>query len=134
MSAKMTEKKMSDSTVIMEQLVMPNDTNMLNNLFGGRLLEWIDVAGALSATKHARSKVVTVCIDRVEFKHPVNMGDMVKVKANVVYTGRTSMKVKVVVYREKPLTGDVLKTNEATMTFVALDEEGKPTEVPKIQK
>jgi acyl-CoA hydrolase len=130
----MIEKRQSESTVVMEQLVMPNDTNMLNNLFGGRLLEWIDIAGALCATKHARCKVVTVSIDSVAFKHPVNVGDMVKIEANVIDTGRTSIKVQVTVYREKPLTGDILKTNQATMTFVALDEQCKPTEVPKIIK
>ena len=121
------------SLVQMEQLVLPNDANMLNNLFGGRLLQWIDAAGAMSAMKYSRKEVVTVALDSVDFRHPVRVGDMVKLTAKVTWTGRTSMEVKIIVFCEKPKTGEIIKTNEAYITLVALDENGVPAEVPALQ-
>ncbi len=118
--------------VQMEQLILPNDANMLNNLFGGRLLQWIDAAGAMAAMKHSRKEVVTVAVDSVEFRHPVRVGDMVKLNAKVTWTGRTSMEVKVNVFCEKPKTGEIIKTNKAFMTLVALDENGMPAPVPEL--
>ena len=93
-------KKTSESIVNMEELVLPNDANGLNNLFGGRLLQWIDIAGAMAAMKHSRKEVVTVGIDSVDFREPVRVGDMVKLNAKVTWTGKTSMEVKVNVMRE----------------------------------
>lgn len=126
-------KSPSASVVSMEELVLPNDANGLNNLFGGRLLQWIDIAGAMSAMKHSRKEVVTVAIDSVDFREPVRVGDMVKLNAKVTWTGRTSMEVKVNVMREKPRTGEILKTNKAFMTLVALDESGIPAAVPQLE-
>lgn len=126
------KKKASESMVQMEQLILPNDANMLNNLFGGRLLQWIDAAGAMAAMKHSRKEVVTVAVDSVEFRHPVRVGDMVKLNAKVTWTGRTSMEVKVNVFCEKPKTGEIIKTNKAFMTLVALDENGMPAPVPEL--
>ena len=123
-------KKPADSLVQMEELVLPNDANQLNTLFGGRLLQWIDSAGAMSAMKHSRMEVVTVAVDSVDFREPVRVGDIVRLIAKVTWTGRTSMEVKVRVFREKPRTGEVIKTNEAYLTLVALDASGKPAEVP----
>jgi len=123
-------KNPSDSLVQMEELVLPNDANQLNNLFGGRLLQWIDSAGAMSAMKHSRMEVVTVAVDSVDFREPVRVGDIVRLTAKVTWTGRTSMEVKVRVFREKPRTGEVIKTNEAYLTLVALDDNGRPAEVP----
>ncbi len=130
MNKESTNKNPSDSIVRMEQLVLPNDANMLNNLFGGRLLQWIDAAGAMAAMKHSRKEVVTVAVDSVDFREPVRVGDMVKLTAKVTWTGRTSMEIKVTVFCEKPRTGEIIKTNEAFMTLVALNDDGKPTEVP----
>lgn len=126
-------KKASDSLVQMEQLILPNDANMLNNLFGGRLLQWIDAAGAMAAMKHSRKEVVTVAVDSVDFRHPVKVGDMVKLTAKVTWTGKTSMEVKVNVFCEKPKTGEIIKTNQAYLTLVALDSDGRPSSVPCIQ-
>lgn len=125
-------KAPSLSSVQMEELVMPNDANGLNNLFGGKLLQWIDIAGAMAAMKHSRKEVVTVGIDSVDFREPVRVGDMVKLSAKVTWTGKTSMEVKVNVMREKPRTGETIKTNKAFMTMVALDDNGSPTRVPQL--
>lgn len=125
-------KKPSESIVNMEQLVMPNDANNFNTLFGGRLLQWMDLAGAMAATKHARCNVVTVAVDSVEFHEPILIADMVKLIAKVTWTGTTSMEVKINVFREETETGETIKTNIAFMTFVALDNYGKPTTVPHI--
>lgn len=125
-------KKPSVSIVNMEQLVMPNDANNFGTLFGGRLLQWMDLAGAMAATKHARCNVVTVAVDSVEFNEPVLLADMVKLIAKVTWAGKTSMEVKIDVFREKTETGETIKTNIAFMTFVALDNFGKPTAVPHI--
>jgi acyl-CoA hydrolase len=126
-------KSPSMSAVQMEELVLPNDANGLNNLFGGRLLQWIDIAGAMAAMKHSRKEVVTVAIDSVDFREPVRVGDMVKLIAKVTWTGRTSMEVKVNVIREKPRTGETIKTNKAFITMVALDDNGNPTDVPQLK-
>ena len=123
-------KKPSESVVNMEELVLPNDANGLNNLFGGRLLQWIDIAGAMAAMKHSRKEVVTVGIDSVDFREAVRVGDMVKLNAKVTWTGKTSMEVKVNVMREKPRSGEIIKTNEAYITMVALDDKGRPSSVP----
>ena len=123
-------KPASKSFVQMEQLVLPNDANALNTLFGGRLLQWIDAAGAMAATKHSRREVVTVAVDSVDFREPIKVGNMVKLIAKVTWTGRTSMEVKIDIFKETPYSGEIIKTNQAFMTFVALDGSGKPAEVP----
>ena len=127
------KKKPSESLVNMEELVLPNDANGLDNLFGGRLLQWIDIAAAMSAMKHSRKDVVTAGIDRVDFREPVRVGDMVKLTSKVTWTGRTSMEVKITVKRENPGTGEIVQTNEAFMTMVALDKSGKPSPVPQLE-
>ena len=113
-------KAPSLSSVQMEELVMPNDANGLNNLFGGKLLQWIDIAGAMAAMKHSRKEVVTVGIYSVDFREPVRVGDMVKLSAKVTWTGKTSMEVKVNVMREKPRTGETIKTNKALIVQFTL--------------
>ena len=123
----------ADTEINMTELVLPNDTNLLGNLLGGRLLHWIDIAGALAATRHARNTVATVSIESVDFKCPVHKGEMVMLNARVIWTGRTSVKVRVQVKTENMYTGEVVSTNNALLTFVALDTDGKPCPVPKIQ-
>ena len=123
-------KKPSQSIVEMTELVLPNDTNLLGNLLGGRLMHWIDVAGAMAASRHANNVVATVVLDSLDFKHPIKEGEIVRLLAKLTWTGRTSMEVKVNVYGENVQTGEVYHTNEAFLTFVAISTEGSPTEVP----
>ncbi len=125
-------KPASKSELVMTQLVLPNDTNNLGNLLGGRLMHWIDIAGALAASRHSSKNVVTVALDSLDFRHPVHMGEMVTLKAKLTWTGRTSMEVVVKVYAENLKTGSVRMTNKAYLTFVAVDDDGKPTPVPPV--
>ena len=125
----MEAKKISDSMVEMRELVLPNDANILGNLLGGRLLHWVDVAGAMAASRHAKSIVATVSIDSVEFKHPVKVGEMILLKARLTWVGRTSMEVLVEVCSENYLSGKQFLLTEH-ITFVAVDENNKPVPVP----
>jgi acyl-CoA hydrolase len=123
----------ADTEVNMTELVLPNDTNLLGNLLGGRLLHWIDIVGALAATRHARNTVVTASIESVDFRHPARKGEMVMLNARVIWAGRTSIKVRVQVKTENMYTGAVVPTNNALLTYVAMNENGEPCPVPKIQ-
>jgi len=118
--------------VEMTELVLPNDTNLLGNLLGGRLMHWIDIAGAMAASRHSNRIVATVALDSLDFRHPARMGELVMLKAKLTWVGRTSMEVKVSAYAENLKTGNVILTNQAYITFVALDDEGKPTPVPPL--
>ncbi len=125
-------KHVSESMVEMTELVLPQDTNPLGNIFGGRVMQLIDVAGGVAAMRHARRVVATVSVDRMDFKHPIRMGQIVTLKAYVVYTGRTSMDVQVDVYSEDPITGDQVHTTSAHLIYVALNQSGQPVQVPPI--
>ena len=127
---KLHGKAPADSQVEMTELVLPNDTNLLGNLLGGKLMHWIDIAGALAASRHSNKVVATVAVDSLDFRHPVRMGDRIILKAKLTWTGRTSMEVTVKVYAENLKTGNTTMTNRAYLTFVALDDEGKPARVP----
>jgi len=120
------------SQVEMTELVLPNDTNSLGNLLGGRLMHWIDVAGAIAASRHSNKTVATVAVDSLDFRHPARMGEVVILKAKLTWAGRTSMEVRVEAYAENLKSGKVILTNKAYLTFVALDEEGRPTPVPRL--
>lgn len=126
----MQSKTILDSKVEMRELVLPNDTNILGNLLGGRLLHWVDIAAAMAASRHAKSIVATAVIDSVEFSQPVHVGEMIVLKARLTWVGRTSMEVMVEAYSENYLTGETIFTNKAYLTFVALDENSKPHPVP----
>ena len=123
-------RNISDSTVEMRELVLPNDANILGNLLGGRLLHWVDVAGAMAASRHAQSIVATVSIDSVEFSQPVKVGEMIILKARLTWVGRTSMEVLVEACSENYLSGKRIFTNRGYFTFVAVDENNKPHQVP----
>lgn len=116
----------------MTELVLPNDTNLLGNLLGGRLMHWIDIAGALTASRHSNCVVATAALDSLDFRHPVRVGEMVRLKAKITWVGNTSMEVRVDVYCENMKTGATIKSNKAYITFVALDDSGKPTQVPSL--
>lgn len=128
----MIEKKIKDSEVEMRELVLPNDTNLLGNLLGGQLMHLIDIAGAMVASRHANSVVATASIDSVDFKRPIKMGEMIILKAKLTWVGRTSMEVLVEAYSEDYLKDKIKFTNRAYLTFVALDDAGKPKEVPRL--
>ncbi|NMA66158.1 MAG: acyl-CoA thioesterase [Clostridiaceae bacterium] len=128
----MKSKKVSDSMVEMRELVLPNDTNLLGNLLGGRLLHLIDIAGAMAASRHSQSIVATAAIDSVDFNQPVHVGEMIVLKARLTWVGRTSMEVLVEVCSENYLSGETKFTNKAYVTFVALDDNGKPRPVPQL--
>jgi acyl-CoA hydrolase len=128
MSSKTPEK----SLTMMNELVLPNDTNPLNNLMGGRLLHWMDIAAAISAQKHCNRVVVTASVDNVSFQHPIKLGDVVTIQAKVTRAFHTSVEVRLVVWAENIPSGEKVKSNEAYYTFVALDENGKTVPVPSI--
>ena len=117
-----------ESMVEMTELVLPNDTNLLGNLLGGRLMHLVDIAGAMAAQRHCNRIVVTASIDSVVFKQPVKQGEIVILKARVTWVGRTSLEVAVEVFSEN-LMGERKFTNKAYLTFVAVDKAGKPVEV-----
>ena len=125
-------KSKNESVIEMVHLVLPNDVNLLGNLKGGTLMHWIDIAAALVASKHSSRYVATVSMDSLNFKHPSKLGSMVKLHAELLSVGNTSMKIKVIVTSENLKTGEITKTNDATLVFVALNEYGRPTKVPKL--
>lgn len=132
-----TEKILSGKTpktseVETVELILPNDTNLLGNLLGGRLMHWIDITGAMAASRHSNSIVATASLDSLDFRHPIKQGEMVILKAKLSWVGNTSMEVIVRAYAENMITGNVMLTNEAYLTFVALDKNGKPKKVPPL--
>lgn len=128
----MEGKKVKDSTVVMAQVMNPQDANPAGNVHGGVIMKLIDTAAGAAAIKHARSNCVTASIDRLDFHNPVFIGDLVTVRAGVNYAGRSSMEVGVRVESQNLFTGETRHTVSAYMTFVALDKNGKATSVPPL--
>ena len=122
----MEGKKVSDSALLMAQLMTPQDANPAGNVHGGVIMKLIDNAGGAAAYRHARSNVVTVSIDRLSFHHPVFVGDLVTCKASLNMVGSTSMEVGVRVEAENLITGEVRHTASAYLTYVALNADSKP--------
>ena len=116
----------------MTEIVLPSDTNALGSIFGGKIMSWIDIAGAIAAARHARRVVVTASIDALHFLAPVKLGHVVHLRAMVNFSSRTSMEIGVRVDSENPLTGEWTHTATAYTTFVALDDHGRPTPVPPV--
>ncbi|QKJ31288.1 acyl-CoA thioesterase [Mucilaginibacter mali] len=129
----MNAKSPKESYTIMNELVLPNDTNTLNNLMGGRLLHWMDIAAAISGQKHCNRTVVTASVDNVSFKQPIKLGDVVSIEAKVTRSFNTSVEVRLDVWAQNIPSGTRVKSNEAYYTFVALDAEGKTVPVPELQ-
>ena len=125
-------KKVQESQVIMHELVLPNDTNLLGNILGGRVMHLMDICAAMSAYKHARRPVVTASVDHLDFLAPAKKGDIVILKSSVNYVHKTSMEVGVRIEAETPLTGETRHTASAYLTFVALNENKKPMKIPEI--
>jgi len=114
------------------EIMMPQDANILGPVFGGAVLAMMDKAAAVAAIRHARRSCVTVSIDRVDFREPIHVGDLVVMRASVNFAGRTSMEIGVRVEAEEMISGYRRHTNSAYLTFVAIDAEGRPTEVPEL--
>src|SRR5690606_26434552 len=129
---KLNIKSAKESFVVMNELVLPNDTNMLNSLMGGRLLHWMDIAAAISAQKHSNHIAVTASVDNVSFKQPIKLGDVVTIQAKVSRAFRTSMEVHLEVWAENVPSGTKVKSNEAYYTFVAVDQNGRTIPVPEL--
>jgi len=130
----MTEqgKRISDSQVTISQVMLPTDANAYGNVHGGVIMKLVDDAGAIVATRHSRSIVVTVAVDSMTFLSPIYVGNLVTLTAALGYVGHTSMEVEVLVEAENPLTGDRTHTNTAYLVYVALDGDGQPREVPPL--
>ena len=125
------QKPVADSFVIMTELVLPNDTNTLNNLMGGRMMHLMDIAAAISAQKHSNRIVVTASVDNVSFRDSIRLGNVVTLQAQVTRAFSSSMEVHIDVWAEDIPSGTKLKTNEAFFTFVAVDQAGRPIDVPE---
>lgn len=128
-----TPKTVADSVVVMTELVLPSHTNSFGSIFGGVVMSWIDIAAAISAQRYSGCPVVTASIDDLHFIAPVYGGWVVNLKACVNFVARSSMEVGVRVEAENPIRNEKFHTASAYLTFVALDEKGKPTTVPPLQ-
>jgi acyl-CoA hydrolase len=113
--------------------VLPGHTNGMGTLFGGLVMQWIDVAAAIAAARHAGGPVVTASMDRLHFLRPARVDEFVMVRAEVSYAAHTSMEVEVEVLTENPWTGERATTTHAFLTFVAIDEQGRPRPVPALE-
>lgn len=119
-------KPVKASQVEMTELVIPTDTNRMGNLLGGRLMHWMDIAAAIAASRHTNCLCVTASVDGLHFHHPIKQGEVVILQASVNRVFRTSLEVGVRVTKENLLTGGRKHTNTAYLTFVAIDDAGKP--------
>ena len=128
----MKSKSIKNSHVVMHELVLPNDTNVLGNVHGGRVMCLMDICAAMSAYKHARQPVVTASVDRLDFLAPAKKVDIFILKSSVNYAHKTSMEIGVRIDAESPFTGEVRHTATAYLTFVAINDKNKPTKIPKI--
>ena len=125
-------KVVRDSQHESSELMMPHHANNLGHVFGGVMLSMMDRTAAVAAFRHCRLNVVTASIDRVDFREPIHVGDLVVMKASVNFVGRTSMEVGVRVEAEELLTGRRRHTNSCYLTFVAVDRNGRPIEIPPV--
>lgn len=128
----MEGKRIQESTVVMAQLMNPQDTNPAGNVHGGVIMKLIDTAAGVAAARHARSNVVTVSIDRLDFHHPAFVGNLLTLRASLNFVGRTSMEVGVRVETENLISGEKRHTASAYLTFVGLDREGRPLPLPPL--
>ena len=125
-------KYVKETHVIMHELILPNDTNNLDTVFGGKVMQYMDLCAAMSAYKFARTAVVTASVDRLDFLAPARVGDMLILKSSVNYSHNSSMEIGVRIDAENVKTGKTRHTATAYLTFVSLDESGKPLAVNNI--
>ena len=128
----MRPKHPLDSETVMAELMMPQHANIMGNVFGGVVLSLADRVAAVCAIRHSHRQCVTVSVDKVDFKEPIHVGELITAYARVNFAGRTSMEVGVKIVSETVVTGEKRHTNSCYVTFVALDDHGVPTEVPPI--
>jgi acyl-CoA hydrolase len=128
----MLPRPVRDSQSEMSEIVLPNDANPLNNLLGGRLMHWIDLAGAMAAHRHSRNYVVTAAIDHLDFWVPVHVGDLVILRSSVNRVFHTSMEVGVKVVVENYIVDTSEHVSSAYLTFVAVDAGGRHVQVPAV--
>jgi acyl-CoA hydrolase len=128
----MKSKTAKESLTIQTELVLPNDTNTLGNLMGGKLLHWMDICSAISAHRHCGRIVVTASVNNVAFNQPIKLGEIVTLHAKVSRAFTSSMEVFIDVWVENNNTGQKKKCNEAIYTFVAVDQLGNPINVPEL--
>ena len=128
----MESKKISESATVMNEIVLPNDTNVFGNLMGGRLMYWMDIAAGITAVKHCNAPCMTASVDNLSFKNPIKLGNVVHIEANITRAFNTSMEIHLRVWGEDNLHQYRYESNEAYFTFVALDPNNKPRPVPKV--
>ena len=132
MTASLSSKTISASRISIAQLMQPEHANNLGNVHGGWIMKLVDEAGALACMRHAQRRVVTVAIDSMVFRHPIRLGDLVLLTAELTDVGKTSMEVEIQVHAENPISGERRRTNTAYAVYVALDDSGKPAQVPRL--
>ena len=125
-------KTVTESATRLNQFMNPEHANTLGNVHGGVILKLCDECGGITAARHARRPAVTVAVDSMTFHEPVRVGQLLNLRGRITYVGRTSMEVEVIVEAENLLTGDISQTNSAFFIYVALDNAGQPTEVPRL--
>ncbi len=125
-------KPSQESYTVNTEVVLPNDTNHIGNLFGGKLLQWMDITSAIAAQRHSKRVVVTAAINHVSFENPIKQNSVVTLEAKVSRAFTSSMEVYIDVFVENPSTGEKTKCNEAIFTFVAIDQNGAPLPVPPV--
>ena len=125
-------RPMSASRTIISQVMLPNDANPMGNIHGGSIMKLADAATAVSAMRHCGRQVVTVALDHMDFQQPAYIGDLISITCQVDYVGRTSMVVHAIVEAENPTSGKKVLTSSCYLTFVALNEEGRPMPVPPL--
>jgi len=128
----MTGRNPRDSDTVLTELMMPHHANVMGNVFGGHLLSLVDRVAAVAAIRHSRRPCVTVSVDKVDFREPIRVGELVTAFARVNFAGRTSMEIGVKVVAENVMTGEKRHTNSCYLTYVALDDHGEPTAVPPV--
>ena len=128
----MEPKKVTDSLTIMNELVLPNDTNTFGNLMGGRLMYWMDIAAGIVAVRHSNAPCMTASVDNLSFKTPIKLGNVVRIEAKISRAFNTSMEIHLKVWGEDSLQQYRYVSNEAYFTFVALDPNNKPQLVPQV--
>ncbi|HEX9506217.1 MAG TPA: acyl-CoA thioesterase [Acidimicrobiia bacterium] len=122
----------AESEAEMAELMMPQHANLMGNVFGGVILALVDRVAAVCAIRHSHRQCVTVSVDKVDFREPIHVGELITAFARVNFAGKTSMEVGVKIVTENVLTGEKRHTNSCYVTYVALDDKGRPTEVPPI--
>jgi len=122
----------AESEAIVSELMMPQHANLMGNVFGGVILALVDRVAAVCAIRHARRQCVTVSVDKVDFREPIHVGELITAFARVNFAGKTSMEVGVKIVAENLLTGEKRHTNSCYVTYVALDDNGRPTAVPPV--